>query len=167
MGWGVDRGKGDRGGGRHPARWKKGGREQGRRGRKKYLRKQNRFLWLHLKPQRLGVCLIFHNQWGWLTSAYLISRKGVFGVLFKLLRRFKSLPASFSPAFLSLSRKFLPQVFSPLSLQAGARWPLRPCSSIHQPRAFGFPCTPSPCAPGTNLLPPHSPDSSLSLSDAR
>lgn len=116
LGWGggVDRGKGDRGGGRHPARWKEGGgREQGRRGRKKYLRKQNRFLWLHLKPQRLGVCLIFHNQWGWLTSAYLISRKGVFGVLFKLLRRFKSLPASFSPAFLSLGRKFLPQVFPP------------------------------------------------------
>ena len=132
LGWGggVDRGKGDRGGGRDPARWKEGGgREQGRRGRKKYLRKQNRFPWPHLKPQRLGVCLIFHNQWGWLTSAYLISRRGVFGVLFKLLRRFKSLPASFSPAFLSLGRKFLPQVFSPLSLQAGARRPRRPCSS--------------------------------------
>lgn len=32
----------------------------------------------------------------------------------KLLRHFKSFPASFSPAFLSLGRKFLPQVF-PLS----------------------------------------------------
>lgn len=36
---------------------------------------------------------------------------GCSGVFLKLLRRFKSLPASFFPAFLALGGKFLPQVF--------------------------------------------------------
>jgi hypothetical protein len=56
--------------------WRDGRRDKGgnQGEEKKYLGKKNRkFLWSHLKPQRLWVCLIFHNQSGLLTSAYLIA----------------------------------------------------------------------------------------------
>lgn len=62
---------------------------------------------------------MFHNQSGLANLGLPHLLNGCFGVFLKLLRRFKSLPASFSPAFLSLGRKFLPQIF-PLGKPVGS-----------------------------------------------
>lgn len=69
-----DLGKGDQEGRRDQdlARWKEGERRE-RKWDKKYLsRKTRKFPWPHLKPRQLRVPVIFHNQSGWLTLAYLI-----------------------------------------------------------------------------------------------
>lgn len=64
------------------------------------------------KATAAGVCLIFHNQSGLANLGLPHLLTGCFGMFLKLLRRFKSLSAPFSPAFLSLGRKFLQHVFA-------------------------------------------------------
>ena len=80
----------------------------------------------------------------------------------KLLRQFKSLPASFSPAFLSLGRKFLPQV-SPLRtpVRSGLVNLATPCTgkALSASLALPGPALPSPppSGPGTEFPPSPSP----------
>ena len=64
------------------------------------------------KATAAGVCLIFHNQSGLANLGLPHLLTGCLGMFLKLLRRFKSLSAPFSPAFLSLGRKFLTHVFA-------------------------------------------------------
>lgn len=123
-----------------------GGTKEGaraRRGKKKYLGKKNRkFPWLHLKPQRLRVCVIFHNQSGLANLGLPHLLKGCFGMFLELLRHFRSLPASSSLAFLALGRKFLPQVFPFCTLVRCAL--ASQISQLHPPAAaVHFQCVPS------------------------
>lgn len=88
---------------------------------------------------------------------------GCSGVFLKLLRRFKSLPASFFPAFLALGGKFLPQVFplcTPVrsDLADPATPPARDFQLHMRPLPTAFPSLP-PLRPGTRF--PPSPFSSL------
>lgn len=76
--------------------------------------------------------------------------KGCFGVFLKLLRHFKSLPASFSRAFLSLGRKLLPQVFPLCTLVRSS------LADLHPP-AKGFPLPARPLALRSSCVPPATP----------
>ena len=82
----------------------------------------------------------------------------------KFLRQFKSLPASFSPAFLSLGRKLLPQV-SPLRtpVRSGLVNLATPCTgkALSASLALPGPALPSPPPSGPGTVFPPSPSPGL------
>lgn len=142
---------------------KEGGTKEGvraARGGGIFGKKNIKFTWSHLKSQRLRVGLIYHNQSVLVSLGLPHLLEGCFGVFLKLLRHFKSLPASCLLAFLAQGRKLLPQVF-PLCM------PVRSglADSVTPTTSQGFQLPKRPLAPALlrllpavrvlDFLPPH------------